>query len=102
MNLFVDMDGVLADFAQHHQAVFGWRPEREDNVDWTAVREVEDFYLNIPPMADLHLKGCHPVAVAQQPRIHGAPIIASRRGKVRGRFTTNDPEPSRLSPLESA
>lgn len=22
MQLFVDMDGVLADFAQHHQAVF--------------------------------------------------------------------------------
>ena len=50
MNLFVDMDGVLADFAQHHQAVFGWRPEKEDNVDWAAVRKVEDFYLNIPPM----------------------------------------------------
>ena len=55
MNLFVDMDGVLADFAQHHQAVFGWRPDTEDNVDWAAVREVKDFYLNIPPMADLQL-----------------------------------------------
>jgi hypothetical protein len=55
MNLFVDMDGVLADFAQHHQAVFGWRPEIEDNIDWTAVREVKDFHLNIPPMADLQL-----------------------------------------------
>ena len=55
MNLFVDMDGVLADFARHHQAVFGWRPEKEDNVDWGAVRKVEDFYLNIPPMADLQL-----------------------------------------------
>jgi hypothetical protein len=55
MNLFVDMDGVLADFVQHHQAVFGWKPEKEDNVDWTAVREVEDFYLNIPPMTDLEL-----------------------------------------------
>jgi len=55
MHLFVETDGVLADFALHHQAVFGWRPEKEDNVDWAAVREVEDFYLNIPPMADLHL-----------------------------------------------
>jgi hypothetical protein len=36
MNLFVDMDGVLADFAQHHQAVFGWRPDEEDEVDWAA------------------------------------------------------------------
>ena len=48
MNFFVDMDGVLADFAQRHQTVFGWRPEKEDNVDWAAVRKVEDFYLNIP------------------------------------------------------
>jgi hypothetical protein len=53
--LFVDMDGVLADFARHHQAVFGWRPDKEDDVDWGAVREVEDFYLNIPPMEDLPL-----------------------------------------------
>src|SRR6202034_1124130 len=49
------MDGVLADFAGHYEAVFGWRPDQEDNVDWAAVREVEDFYLNIPPMADLQL-----------------------------------------------
>jgi hypothetical protein len=54
-HFFVDMDGVLADFAQHYQAVFGWRPEIEDNIDWTAVREVKDFHLNIPPMADLQL-----------------------------------------------
>jgi hypothetical protein len=56
MNLFVD-DGVLADVAQHHQAVFGWRPEIEDNVDWTAVREVKDFHLDIPAMADLNCFG---------------------------------------------
>jgi hypothetical protein len=55
MNLFVDMDGVLADFAQYHQAVFGWRPDEEDEVDWAVVREVKDFHLNIPPMADLEL-----------------------------------------------
>jgi hypothetical protein len=55
MQLFVDMDGVIADFAQHHQAVVGWRPDQEDDVDWAVVREVEDFYLNIPPMADLQL-----------------------------------------------
>ena len=55
MNLFVDMDGVLADFAQHHQAVFGWRPDEEDEVDWAVEREVKDFHLNIPPMAELEL-----------------------------------------------
>ena len=55
MQLFVDMDGVLADFAGHYEADFGWRPDQEDDVDWAVVRQVEEFYLNIPPMADLQL-----------------------------------------------
>lgn len=54
MRLFVDMDGVLADFDRHHEAVFGVRAdERLDNVDWAAVRAVEDFYLRMPPMPDM-------------------------------------------------
>jgi hypothetical protein len=55
VQLFVDMDGVLADFAGHYEAVFGWRPDQEDDVDWAVVRQVEDFHLNIPHMADLQL-----------------------------------------------
>ena len=55
VHFFVDMDGVLADFAGHYEAVFGWRPDEEDDVNWAVVREVEDFHLNIPPMADLQL-----------------------------------------------
>ena len=52
--LFVDLDGVLADFDRHHEAVFGFRSCKvADNVDWKAVRAVPDFYLNIPPMEDL-------------------------------------------------
>ena len=54
MKLFIDMDGVLADFDQHYEDVFGTRPSREfDNADWDKVRAVGDFYLNIPPMADM-------------------------------------------------
>jgi hypothetical protein len=38
-DLFVDMDGVLADFDAHHEAVFGVRPSKvTDNVHWAAVR----------------------------------------------------------------
>lgn len=52
--LFVDMDGVLADFDAHHEATFGFRAcKLADNVDWNAVRAVPGFYLNIPPMVDL-------------------------------------------------
>jgi hypothetical protein len=54
MQLFVDMDGVLADFDGHHEAVFGVRSDKLlDNIDWGAVSSVKDFYLNIPPMHDL-------------------------------------------------
>jgi hypothetical protein len=56
MNLYVDLDGVLADFDQHHETVFGFRSCKiADNVDWEAVRRIEGFYLNIPPMADIAL-----------------------------------------------
>jgi len=52
--IFLDMDGVLADFDSHHEGMLGRRPSREaDDVDWTQVRAVDDFYLNIPPMADM-------------------------------------------------
>ena len=54
MQLFVDLDGVLADFDAHHAAVFGVRPDKQaDNVDWAAVRATPGFYANIPPMADM-------------------------------------------------
>ena len=51
--VFVDMDGVLADFDRHHEAIFGVRPDKvADNVNWGAVRAHKDYYLHIPPMAD--------------------------------------------------
>jgi hypothetical protein len=54
VQLFIDKDGVLADFDRHHEAVFGARACKiADNVDWGAVRAVRNFYLGIPPMADL-------------------------------------------------
>lgn len=53
MKLFVDLDGVMADFDTHHERVFGIRSHKfQDNVNWKAVRAVKDFYLNIPPMPD--------------------------------------------------
>lgn len=56
IQVFCDMDGVLADFDAHHEAVFGYRSDKLlDNVDWNAIRQVKDFYLNIPPMADLSM-----------------------------------------------
>jgi hypothetical protein len=54
MQIYVDLDGVLADFDKHHETVFGVRADKQaDNVDWRAVRAVPDFYLNLPPMSDM-------------------------------------------------
>jgi hypothetical protein len=53
-HLYVDMDGVLADFDRHHEAAFGLPASKlTDDVDWAAVRGVKDFYLHIPPMPDM-------------------------------------------------
>lgn len=54
MTLFVDLDGTLADFDAHYEALFGLRPCKiADNVDWKAVRGVKDFYLGMPPLPDM-------------------------------------------------
>ena len=54
MTIFVDMDGVLADFDQHYENVFGVLPRRvADNVDWKQVRVAKNFFRDLPPMKDL-------------------------------------------------
>lgn len=54
--LFLDMDGVLADFDAGYERQFGVRPDKGlDDVDWDAVAATPDFYLNLPPMPDFPL-----------------------------------------------
>jgi hypothetical protein len=72
--LYLDMDGVLADFAAHHEAVFGFKPcKKADNVDWEAVRRQEGFYADIPPMVDMPVlwrftKALKPIILTGVPR----------------------------------
>ncbi len=62
MQLFLDMDGVLADFDRGYFEAFGTWPDKEGHgqargeptasVDWDLVRGRAHFYRDLPPMAD--------------------------------------------------
>jgi hypothetical protein len=54
--IFVDMDGVLADFDTQYEKVFGIKNNIEkDDVDWKKVRSIPNFYADIPPMPDMRI-----------------------------------------------
>lgn len=51
--VFVDCDGVLADFDAGYEKFFGVRPTKEaDDVDWKIVDAHGSFYLDLDPMED--------------------------------------------------
>lgn len=71
--IFVDMDGVLADFDSGYEQRFGKRPSKmDDNVDWGLVRRTEGFYRDLPPMPDIYelwsyLKPLNPIILTGVP-----------------------------------
>jgi hypothetical protein len=53
MQIFVDMDGVLADFDTGYRSMIGPMGGKEaDDVDWKLVRGYSGFYASLPPMPD--------------------------------------------------
>lgn len=51
--IFLDLDGVLADFDTAHERAFGYRPTRwpqDENANWKGIETAKDFYLHLPLM----------------------------------------------------
>ena len=75
--LFVDLDGVLADFDKHFEDCFGVRPNQdtyEPKGMWNMIRAHGSFYRDLPPMVDalkfwnaLRLCYLHPVILTGIP-----------------------------------
>jgi hypothetical protein len=54
MTLFIDLDGVLANFDAGYAAINGAPPCKHlDDVDWEKIKAVPGFYANLPPMPDM-------------------------------------------------
>lgn len=51
--VFVDMDGVLADFDSGYEKHFGRRPHHDErDVKWEQIRQIPFFFRRLEPMAD--------------------------------------------------
>lgn len=54
--LYVDQDGVLADFNSAYEGLFGVVPDRVlGNINWKKIAAIGDFYWNLPPMHDMRV-----------------------------------------------
>lgn len=75
MQLFCDLDGVLADLAAGYWKRFGVRiTKAADNADWDAVRSIPNFYRDLPPMGDAfalwnYIKGYNPPILTGVPKL---------------------------------
>lgn len=72
--LFLDLDGVMADFDTGYFNLTGIRPSKvSDDVDWNLIRATPNFYRDLPPMPDFWVLwegvwACVPIVLTGVPR----------------------------------
>lgn len=78
MTLWLDQDGVLADFNRHYKYLFNNEPTRwpePETVDWKLIESKPTFYRDIPVMSDAHSLYEYCVLFCIQHRITGPAIL---------------------------
>lgn len=73
MTIFIDLDGVIADFDGGYARLTGAvADKRVDNVDWNLVNAADRFFYRLKPLEDLklwhYLKEKNPVVLSGAPR----------------------------------
>ena len=90
--LFVDLDGVLADFRQHVLDTIGVMPDENGDAGfWAALHAHHEFWLNMPLMPHAHdlwekVRGYSPVILTGVPSTGKEEVERQKREWVRQHF----------------
>jgi hypothetical protein len=97
MQLFCDLDGVLADFDGHYEATFGVRLDKKggNNHVWPNLSRSKDFYLGIPLMPDANMiwariEHHRPIILTGIPRVTTVPEAADNKKEWVRRYISSE------------
>lgn len=88
MNIYLDLDGVIADFDLHFKNLFGVSAEEADNTSklWELMHSKQDFFREMPLMEDalvlmdfLDYKGITPIILTAIPKQDKMPLCTQHK-----------------------
>lgn len=88
-NLFLDMDGVLADFDSHYPAVFGHDHRTTDmDIMWDNINNHPTFFFDIPPFEGTvkfydELRDLKPIILTACPKTNYQQVAKQKRDWIR-------------------